>query len=254
MKKLLLAVTLIVTSSVFAMGSDVHLTARELAKGAAVPSRSTIRLSTPHACTVSKAHPCVYYGGDLNASDPHADGLANENTLVVPYTYTYNEVAVPVNAKIHGAFTNDMAEGSGVLDPMTGTWDFRTNVSEGNGGTSIGSGDSSAEFTPTGRIIFGVFPEYELLTATPLSLPKGNVWYTVLPNCTNPNDNACGNETFFETTTDGTLNAINGKFTVTSATGMGPTIDSSYYGYTYADWCNDLDFACGEGMSSGLLK
>lgn len=249
MKKILFAVTLIAAFSVFAMGRDIQLTARTASKGAV--GHSTISLSAPHACGVSKAHPCVYYGGDFNSSDPNANGYANENTLDVPDTYTYNEVNSPVGASLSAAFSNNQSTND-TLDPMTGTWDFRSGVSEGNGGTSLGSGDNPAEFTFTGRIAYGVYNEYEVLTTTPVKVAKGDVWFTVLPNCTNANDANCSAE-FWGSTTDGTLNAINGKYTITSNTGMGPTFNSSYFGYTYASWCNDLGL-CGDGMSYGVLR
>lgn len=225
------------------------LTRRPATQETADQGSNTIRLSTPPACTVSKAHPCVYYGGDFNMNDPNANGYANENTLSVPNTYTYNEVNVPVAASISASFSNNQATDD-VFDPQTALWFYRTGVSEGDGGTLICSGDNPAMITQI-NYVYGI-AQYEVLTKTPCKVPAGDVWFVVTPNCTNPNDPGCAEE-FWESTTDGTLNAINGKFTVTSKTGMGPTIESVHFGYNYASWCSDIGL-CGDGMSAGVLK
>lgn len=227
-------------------------TAREYAKAHGIPNRSSaITLSPPHACTLSKQHPCVYYGGDIDPSDPEENGLSNENSLYIPGDWTYNEVNVPAALKVSAAFTNNL-QTYGIIDPQTANWDFRIGVSEWNGGTSIAHGTTPAQLTTTGRSAFG-YEEYELLTRTSLSLPKGNVWFDVQPNCTNENDPDCNAEPrYFESDTDG-LNGINSKFTVTSNTGMGPTFFGDIFGM-WSSWCTDLGVACGDGMSAGLLK
>jgi hypothetical protein len=248
-KKILFAVTLVVVFSVFAMGQA--LTAR--AAGVATRGASNqINLTPPHACSVSKSHPCVYYGGDSNPSDPQFNGLSNENTLFIPNSYTYTEVNVPIATSISASFSNNYSNDN-VFDPKTATWLYRTGVSEGNGGTLICSGDNPAMFTFFETIVN--IPEWEVLTTTPCKLPAGNVWFAVTPNCTNPNDPGCTNgPRFFEMDTDGTLNGINTKFTVTSNDGMGPMFDSAYFGVSFGSWCNDQGVACGDGMSAGVLK
>ena len=250
MKKILFAVTLIAAFSVFAMGAEIHKTAKE--SGNARLPGSAISLSSPHACTLEKSHPCVYYGGDIDPNDPEYNGLSNENDLFIANSFTYNEVAAPVAAKISAAFSNNLST-YGVIDPKTATWDFRTGVSEGNGGTDIKSGDTAAEFTATGRNEFG-YNEYELLTGTSVSVPKGDVFYNVTPNCTNSSDPDCTSDPrYFESDTDG-LNGINSKYTVTSNNGMGPVFESTFFGINWGSWCNDEGVACGDGMSSGVLK
>ena len=175
--KLLVLATLIASISLVASGQE--LTAREYAKAHGVPNRQTaVTLSTPHACTLSKQHPCIYYGGDIDPSDPQENGLSNENTVFIPDARTYNEVNVPVPLRISAAFTNNL-QTFGIIDPQTANWDFRVGIhDEGGGilssGTSIGSGTASAQLTDTGRNAFG-FEEYELLTRTPVTLPAGNV-------------------------------------------------------------------------------
>ena len=263
LKKSLILVALLAMVSAIAYGQE--LTAREYAKAHGIPNRQTaVTLSTPHACTLSKQHPCIYYGGDIDPNDPQEDGFSNENTLFIPESWTYNEVNVPVQLKISAAFTNNL-QTFAIIDPQTANWDFRIGVSEGNGGTDVASGTTPAELTSTGRSAFG-FEEYELLTRTSVSLPSGNVWFDVQPNCTDPNDVHCNllpppcakplsncglvdEPRYFESDTDG-LNGINSKFTVTSNTGLGPVL--MVWGYVQS-WCNDMG-VCGDGTSSGLLK
>jgi hypothetical protein len=234
-----------------------ELTAREYSRTQADKNRNAsaaIILGPPHACTLSKQHPCVYYGGDIDPDDPEENGLDNENDLLIQYMWTYNEVNVPSPLKISAAFTNNLST-YGIIDPKTANWDFRVGVTEWDFGTSIAHGTTPAEFRATGRSAFG-FAEYELLTRTTLSLPTGNVWFDVQPNCTNENDQDCSADPrYFESDTDG-LNGINSKFTVTSNDGMGPTYFCANYvcGDMFGSWCNDEGVACGDGTSAGLLK
>jgi hypothetical protein len=250
-KKILFAATLIAAFSVFAMGATIHKTAKE--SGNAALRGGQISLSAPHACSVEKSHPCVYYGGDIDPNDPEENGLSNENDLFIANSWTYTEVDAPIGARLAGAFSNNLST-YGVIDPKTANWDFRTGVSEGNGGTDIKSGTGPAEFTATGRNAFG-FNEYELLTATSVSVSAGDVFFGVQPNCTNANDEDCSNDPrYFESDTDG-LNGINSKYTVTSNTGFGPVFESpTFFGVNWASWCNDEGVACGDGMSAGVLQ
>jgi hypothetical protein len=251
-KKTLFAVAFVTMLSLAAMAAQAP-TAKQSAKG---PTKGfPVVLAQPHACTFAKGHPCVYYGGDLNLSDPNQNGYANENSLFISLTYTYTQVKSPVSAHVSGSFSNDLQ--SYTTDPATCTWAYRTGLTEGNGGTLIGSGDSKCITTPTGRNDFG-FNENENLTATSVTVPKGNVWFTVIPDCTNANDSTCSSGRSFGTTTDGTTNAINGAFSVPGApnsgsTTFGPIFDSSFFGISFGSWCTDQGL-CGEQMSYGVLK
>ena len=262
-KRFLFLVSLIAVLSITTTAQE--LTAREYAKAHGISNRQTaVTLSTPHACTLSKQHPCIYYGGDIDPNDPEEDGFSNENTLFIEDDWTYNEIAVPVPVKISAAFTNNL-QTFGIIDPPTANWQFRIGVSEGNAGTLIAYGSGPALLTDTGRNAFGL-EEYELVTKTPVTLPAGNVWFDVEPNCTNQGDGRCNellqclntndyrcfvDPRYFESDTDG-LNGINSKFTVTSNTGLGPVLFSPFDGF-FQSWCNDMGI-CGDGTSSGLLK
>ena len=72
-------------------------TAREYAGRSADKNRNAsgaITLGPPHACTLSKQHPCVYYGGDIDPNDPEESALSNENDLFIECSWTYTEVNV----------------------------------------------------------------------------------------------------------------------------------------------------------------
>ncbi|MFZ0285799.1 MAG: hypothetical protein WAL32_11270 [Terriglobales bacterium] len=219
MKTSLLVVALVTAFSLTATAQE--MTARAYANARGIENRGfPVTLSSPHACTLSKAHPCLYYGGDIDPNDPQENGSSNENTLFIPESWTYPEVNVPVvSVEISATFTNNL-QTYGVIDPQTANWDFRIGLAEGDGGTDTASGTGPAQLTDTGRNAFS-FEEYELLIRTPISLPKGNVWFDVEPNCTNPENPDCLDGRYFESDTDG-LNGINTKFTVTSNNGLGP--------------------------------
>jgi len=252
--KIFFAIVLVAALSVAAMGQEI--TARAAAKGKA--HNWPVTLAAPHACTVSPNHPCIYYGGDMNLRDSNQNGLSNENTLMVPKSYTYTEVVSP-GVHISASFSNNLAF-FGVLDPQTATWQYRTGVSEGNGGTLIGSGDTPAQITDTHRNYLG-FEEFEVLTKTPLQVPVGLVWFAVTPDCTNPGNSDCTDGRYYNSTTDGTMNAINGMHSVFSSSSCpgsgfrGPVFDSEvHFGVTFENWCNDQKLPASSTMSSGVLK
>ena len=140
----------------------------------------------------------------------------------------------------------------GIIDPKTSEWAVRMGVSEGNGGTLICSGNNPAIFNGTGRSDFGYY-ESELLTTTPCTAPAAEVWIAVVPNCTNSHDAYCNSGRYYASDTNG-LNSINGQYGINSNNGLGPTLDSSFFGYSFASWCNDLGVACGDTLSAGVLK
>lgn len=234
MKELLFALSLIAASSVLAMGQE--MTAR--AAGKADERGGAITLDTPHACTLSKEHPCVYYGGDFDSN-----GFSNENSLFIENSWTYNEIDSPVSARISAAFTNNL-QTFGKIDPRTANWDFRIGVVNGNCGTSVGSGTNAAQLYPTGRNEFG-YDEYELLTTTPVTVRQGNVWFDVQPNCTNPNDGDCTNDPRYFLSNTAGVNSINGQLTVTAQNGVGPISRSD---------AGCFALSTDDGMSAGLLK
>jgi len=245
-KKTGLIIAVIAVGSILATAQDTNARAYMTNHGIKAKLGGPVSLAGPHACTVSKAHPCVFYAGDFNVNDPNANGLANENTLLVPDTWTYGEIKAPVSAHISASFGNHQPVAYDAIDPQQAMWEYRTGISEGNGGTLIGSGTGKAQFTPTGRIAYGLYPEYELLTTTSVTVPAGNLWFSVQPQCTNAGNSNCANAQYFESTTDGT-NGINSSFSVPSdgTNAAGPFLNSAYFGFTFANWCTDLGICTG---------
>ncbi len=149
---------------------------------------------------------CLFYGGDFNPASAGANGLANENDLIVggnPYgAATYqNFIVGPQGVNVSGLFTNNLSG----LTPTTGYWEIRAGMSEGNLGTLIASGTGSGgnfSQTPTGRSGYG-FTEYtDLVTGLNVNLPLGIYWFAAVPECP-----TCENRSFNSNSLEG-LNAV----------------------------------------------
>jgi hypothetical protein len=140
---------------------------------------------------------CLFYGGDFDVNNPNANALANENDAIVhgnPYgaaTYQNFVVSGP-SWNITNMFTDNLSG----LNPSTGYWEIRTNVSEGNGGTLIASGTSPLTHTLTGRIDFS-FAEYrDEVNGLNLTLAPGTYWMAVVPQDPNNANRSYNTNTF----------------------------------------------------------
>ena len=135
----------------------------------------------PAACS-----PCLYYSGDFDPNDANANALANEDDAIVSSAHVYTPVTPNVNWHVTGLFVNTLS----ALNPATATWEIRTGVSEGNGGTLVASGSTAVTQTATGRSGFG-FTEYtDSVTLSPaVVLNAGTTyWINVTPvDAANPN-------------------------------------------------------------------
>jgi PEP-CTERM motif len=124
----------------------------------------------------------LFYGGDFDPNNPNTSGLANENDAIVsgsPYgAAVYQNFIVPAGQtwNVTGLWSNNLSD----LNPATAYYEIRTGVSEGNGGTLIGSGDVPVVQTPTGRSGFG-FTEFMDQVAVNFVLGPGTYWMTVVP-------------------------------------------------------------------------
>jgi hypothetical protein len=130
---------------------------------------------------------CLFYGGDFDANNPNANGLSNENDAIVggnPYgAATYQNFIVSGQSwNVTGLFTDNLSQ----LTPISGYWEIRSGVSEGNGGTLIASGTGSGgnfTQTATGRGGFGYTEYTDLVTGLNVNLPSGMYWEAVVPVC-----------------------------------------------------------------------
>jgi hypothetical protein len=185
--------------------------------------------------SVPYCNPCAVYGGDLNPSDPNANGLASEKDLAVSDA----EVYVPFKVKkLKGkaAFGNFLTLAcTGGLDPKQADWDIRTGITEGNGGTSVVSGTTAATITATGRNAFGL-PECTVSAKANIALNAANTYYmTVVPYCTNSGNSVCASgQRFFMSDTQAPFNNKVGNWPKD-----GSFFNSTYFGFTWGNITND---------------
>jgi len=190
----------------------------------------------PAGVPPSLCDPCIFYGGDLNEFDLNAVGYSDENTLLIPGSTTYANFNVfnGSTVTVTGILFNVQADAN--FDPVTASYDVRTGVMEGNGGTSLASGTVNATVASTGRNFLGV-NEYSVavqLTA-PLTIGPGAYWFNVTPSCTNAaQDGSCSvGRFFFSNSTQRTNNVFGGA--------QGDHLlflNSSFFGFTWANWCD----------------
>ncbi len=195
----------------------------------AIPQQQTLP-APPSLC-----NPCAFYGGDLNPSDPNAAGFSNEDTVLVPGSSTYAAIDVPNNGriKVTGILFNVQADAN--FDPHTASYDVRTGVTEGNGGTSIASGTGAIQVATTGRDFFGI-NEFTVLVKIPtLRIGPGEYWFNITPQCTNgATDGSCSVGRIFLSNTTQNTNAVLGDAQPAGSL----YINSAYFGYTWANWCD----------------
>ena len=198
---------------------------------------------------------CLVYTGDNNPSSPDDNGFANENTLLVPETTSWGAFVVPAGQTwtVDGMFIQTIADGYDGLDPSASTWSINSGVSEGDGGTVVASGTSTAantQFIPTGRFPFG-FTEYSLRVKTIASsgstvLPAGTYWMTIVPQCTDSGNSSCSISQYYFDNTFGLNN-------------YGPIqpadqsyFNSSYFGFDYSNLCEVSSTGC-QVLSFGII-
>lgn len=249
MKTTLSAVALIAALSLTAVAANPKkpATSQHLAGTAGEAKKFT---DSPSPAPPSLCHPCLFYGGDLNPADPNAAGMSDENTLlIIGGSSTYAAVNVPVTSTVYGIQFNVQA--SAAFDPETASYDIRTGVSEGNGGTSIASGSGQVVVQATGRNFIGL-NEYTVAVSwgPAVTLSPGEYWFNVTPNCTNTLDGSCNNFRQFVSNSQITNN-LRGSWQPIHEM----FLNSSFFGFTWANWCDaELGFNAKQcaGMSFAL--
>ena len=117
----------------------------------------------------------LWYNGDFNG----VNGLANEMNTLVGQSSIYDNFIVPAPGwHITSIFSDNLANTN-----VTGaTWEIRSGVTEGNGGTVVASGTTTTPVvTPTGRSGFG-FTEFMVeVTGLSVDLAPGTYWLNVTP-------------------------------------------------------------------------
>ena len=157
---------------------------------------SPIKPAAPSDCS-----PCLYYSGDLDASNPNADGLFNGNAtgvgasgqVWVPFTATSDGVrsgTPPLLIHKHILVTKitfNMHMNQYPSDLTKTTWAFKTLVSSGDSGINAPHNTCGfATVTATGRSLYG-YTEYSitcnLKTAAKLAVGT-NYWVNIYPTFT----------------------------------------------------------------------
>jgi hypothetical protein len=243
MKRTLFAATLVAVFSLVAAAQNSPAPVPVASRGGNSSFHGSPGWGNPPANAAS----LIFYGGDVNPSDPNVDGFANANTLLMPNTVTYGAVTVPENSKAvaTGVFFNlvpvcsDGPCSGTFFDPATATYDIRTGVSEGMGGASVASGSGPQAAKKTGRILpyfSGSLPEYSTsvaFTAPFLPVPGTTYWVNEYPQCTDSSNSNCSVEQDFVDNTTQRTNGIN-----PGAQPMGMMfLNSAILGYNWINWC-----------------
>jgi hypothetical protein len=186
-----------------------------------------------HPTPPSSCSPCAFYGGDFNPSDPNAAGLSDENTFYIPGSSTYGAIIVPTGdtVSVMGALVNVQA--SAAFDPLTATYDVRTGVTDGDGGTSIASGNAHASVVATGRSFLGLY-EYTITVPIALTLTPGEYWINVTPTCTDALDGSCYLFRQFVSNTTEATNSVHASWQPPDS----EYLNSPFFGFTFANWCD----------------
>jgi len=144
--------------------------------------------------------PCLFYSGDSDPANRATSGLGNGTALggIVGTAAVYIPFVVPVGQTwtVRALFVNELAAVE-VLDPATAPWSISINVSSGNPGTVVASGNGSSTLTPTGRSFDG-YAEFTVMTRVrEFQLQPGTYWLSMLPQCTNKANPSCAQEDYF---------------------------------------------------------
>jgi hypothetical protein len=162
----------------------------------AVLSTSAFSQNTPPAY----CHPCLFYGGDLDPSNPNSGALLDEDTSAPEQATTYVAFCVPPGEiwTVTGLFSNILSTIPYII-PAQIEWSISTGMSAGNPGTLLASGTAHASWTPTGRSWNG-YTEYtalgKLTPETAVTLTAGVYWMTAVPVCTQFGNGRCFSATY----------------------------------------------------------
>jgi len=248
--------TLFATTLVVALTLSAAAATKKPAASQHLAGNNETIVFAPAGIPPALCNPCLFYGGDINTGDINAAGMSDENTLLISNGggSTYGSFVVPgggVTASVTGILFNVQADAN--FDPKTATYDIRTGVSEGNGGTSIASGSATTTVAATGRNFLGL-NEYTVAVRLPAAqlLGPGEYWFNVTPQCLNGNqDGSCNQGRMFVSNTTQQTNNVMGN----AQQPHSMFLNSAFFGFTWANWCDSsLGFNSNQclGLSFGL--
>ncbi len=190
MKKTLLALSVLALFTTVAMAEiGISKTAVEAARQNGVTQQQS---KGPLAGVPAACNPCVWYSGDLDPSNPNADGLFNSNA---EYFGVESQIWVPMvvgsdgdpahgHVRINSVTFNELLLdnlGCGGCDYAGSTYDLRIKVGPGEAGTVKASGPCPQSPTPvaTGTTAFGD-TEYSYTCLAPAQ-PKTGAYFLIVP-------------------------------------------------------------------------
>jgi hypothetical protein len=129
-------------------------------------------------CT-ARADATLWYNGDLPSS---GGGTVNEQSSSFGVAFVYDNFTVtdPAGWIVDRLWSNDAMQITGISQA---SWNIRSGMSVGNGGTVVSSGIGFATQTLTGRVNPVVdFAEYTIqISGLNIYLPPGTYWLSVAP-------------------------------------------------------------------------
>jgi hypothetical protein len=146
----------------------------------------------------------LWYNGD----NDNRDSLGNYSnvsvrigtTTVSTNSLVYDNFTVPVGQvwSIASVFSDDQISYSGT--PTSATWQIRSGVSSGNGGTLVASGSTTATYTVLTAFnpATGYTEDRVTAAVTGVTLSAGTYWLAVAPNSLGGSD--YGDQSYIETT------------------------------------------------------
>ncbi len=188
-------------------------------------------------CAVPTFADTVYwYNGDFDGNS----GLVSE-VGGVGDAFTYDDFNVGVGGvTLTGLFANDFTS----VTITQASWEIRSGMSSGNGGTLIASGTSSAIVTDTGTSDFGLELENVLVSGLNISLSEGTYWLGIAPLL------GSNSESFVATTSG--LNAVGSPMAQDGNAFLnGATFGANFE--TASDFIPDGDSPNGPDFSEGVM-
>lgn len=163
----------------------------------------------------------IWYNGDYDGRD----ALVNQTGANAGRVY--DDFILSSTTQLTGVFSDNFIRSNNFT---TASWQIRSGVSSGNGGTLIASGDGAASRTFTGRSTnfggFFVYNEFQVLVNIPtLTLGPGTYWLSVTPDTSDVS--GAGTNSLLSTTSG--ANAIG----TPPGNDGNSFITSSFYGYNY---------------------
>jgi hypothetical protein len=211
-----------------------------------VPLSASAQSDPPSLCK-----PCLFYAGDFDETDPNSTAFPDENTRTYAATGTYGAVKIPQNhgALVEGILFQIIFDGVVKLDPNEATWEIRTGISEGDGGTLLASGQGFVAIQPTGR--GGNGPEYSVAVKVnpPISLSGGVYWFNLTPLCLNKRDPVCATDQYGVSNTTQRTNNFRGFIQPSGEI----FVNSEQFFYKWENWCNLTGAQTCASLSFGLI-